>query len=349
MVSTPFAAVPPSGYGGTERVVHELVRGLERAGHAVTLFATADSRARDVRFLHERPVWPPDPAAELAHCRAAAHAIAAERFDLVHGHASALVPWADALGAPLVHTLHHARDERLAALYRAHPRVAYVAISARQAALHPELEAAVVHHGLSEREHPRGRGDGEHVLFLGRLARCKGPDLAVRAARRAGLPLVVAGALHDEPEDPPGWARRIARLLASPGVSAAGPVGGREKLELLGRARALLMPVRWDEPFGLVLVEAMLCGTPVVATRRGAAPEIVDEGVTGYLVDDPRDLAAALRRAVLLDRDACRARARGRFGAGRMVRDHLALYARVLAGASAAPLAGAAVEPGRAG
>jgi glycosyltransferase involved in cell wall biosynthesis len=348
LVSTPFVAVPPRAYGGTELVVHELARGLARAGHDVTLFATGDSEGADVRWLFERPVWPPEAAAERLHCRAAAREIRREGFDLVHGHAAALVALSDELDAPLVHTIHHHRDERLLRAYLAHPRVEYVSISARQAQLTPELPSHVVHHGLDPERHPLGRGEGGFALFLGRLNWCKAPDLAIEAARRAGVELVVGGARHEEPEDPPGWWGALERALAGPGVRHLGPVGGHLKQRLLGAARALLMPIRWEEPFGLVMIEAMLSGTPVVTFPRGAAAEIVEEGVTGFLVEDAAGMADALRRAGDLDRERCRRRARERFSASRMVADHLRVYHAALA---AAPWRGLepAGEPGHAG
>jgi glycosyltransferase involved in cell wall biosynthesis len=332
LVSTPFVAVPPRGYGGTELVVHELARGLVRAGHDVTLFATGDSEGPDLRWAFERPVWPPDPESELAHCRAAARTIARERFDLVHAHAAPLLASARELGAPVVYTIHHARDERALWLYREHPEVRYVAISRRQAELVPELDCDVVHHGLAPEDHPLGRGDGGYALFLGRLSWCKGPDVAAEAARAAGVDLVVAGKLHEEPDSPPGWQERIRALLAEPGVHEVGPVHGWRKKELVGRARALLAPVRWEEPFGLAAIEAMLCGTPVVAFPNGALLEIVEDGVTGFLVDDAQEMADALASAATLDREACRRRARQRFGAPRMIRDYLRVYHAALAG-----------------
>jgi glycosyltransferase involved in cell wall biosynthesis len=341
-VSTPFASVPPRGYGGTELVVAELERGLVAAGHEVTLFATGDSEGADVRWVYERPVWPIDPRAELEHCRAAAHAIARGRFDLVHAHAPALLRWERLLGAPVVHTLHHARDERLLQIYVRHPGVHYVAISRRQAELVPELACEVIHHGLDPDAFPAGEGQGGHVLFLGRLSHCKGLDRAVRAAADAGLELVVAGAVHPEPDDPPGWSEQVRALLARRGVRSVGPVGGEAKRELLAGARALVMPIRWEEPFGLVMIEAMLCGTPVVATRLGAAPEIVEDGRTGFLVDGDDALGPALRRAAALDRSRCRRRARERFGAARMVADHERLYRAATGARAGRPDAGAA-------
>jgi glycosyltransferase involved in cell wall biosynthesis len=348
LVSTPFVPVPPRAYGGTELVVHELVRGLARAGHDVVLFATGDSDGPDVRWLYERPVWPPDQTAELLHCRAAAREIRREGFDLVHGHMPALLAVADDLGAPLVHTLHHHRDERLLRLYQAHPRTKYVAISARQAQLAPELRMHVVHHGLDPERHPLGHGEGGFALFVGRLTWCKAPDDAITAARRAGVELVIAGERHQEPEDPPGWWDQVQRALAQPGVRHLGAVGGHQKQRVLGAARALLMPIRWEEPFGLVMIEAMLSGTPVIAYRRGAAPEVVEDGVTGFLVDDVAGMAETLGRVGSIDRERCRRRARERFSSSRMVADHLRVYHAALA-AAPRPLLDAAGEPGYAG
>jgi glycosyltransferase involved in cell wall biosynthesis len=282
--------------------------------------------------VYERPVWPIDPLAELEHCRAAAHAIARGRFDVVHTHAPALLRWERLLGAPMIHTMHHARDEGLLQRYVQRPGVHYVAISRRQAQLVPELAGVtVIHHGLDPAAFPAGEGEGGYAFFLGRLSHSKGLDRAVRGAADAGVELVVAGAVHAEPDDPPGWREEVARLLARPGVRAVGPVEGRVKRELLGGARALVLPIRWEEPFGLVMIEAMLSGTPVVATRRGAAPEIVEDGRTGFLVDGDDELGPALRRAADLDRRACRRRASERFGAARMVEEHLRLYQAVAA------------------
>jgi glycosyltransferase involved in cell wall biosynthesis len=327
IVSTPFVRVPPRNYGGTELVIHELVSGLTRAGHMVTLFATGDSRARDVRFVYREPVWPPDPNTEAIHCSQTARDIARERFDAVHAHLPGMIAFAEVLGAPLVYTIHHERDERLLDVYRRHPGVRYVAISARQAEMHPELDCEVVHHGLDPERYPAGAGDGNYAAFLGRLAPCKGPDVAIAAARSAGIPIRVAGEVH--PADAtPQWRALMDNELRQPGVDYVGLVSGEAKIRFLGRARALLMPVRWEEPFGLVMIEAMLCGTPVIAFGRGAVAEVVEEGLTGYVVQDEREMASVLKRLPGLDRAACRRRAQERFSSARMARDYELLLAR---------------------
>jgi glycosyltransferase involved in cell wall biosynthesis len=340
LVSTPFVPVPPKGYGGTELIVHELAKGLTSAGHRVTLFATGDSSGPDLRHFWREPVWPPDPYAELLHAKYAASEIASGRFDVVHAHCAAMLAFASDIGTPMVYTIHHERLESFSRFYQKAPLVRFVAISRRQGELEEGLASDVVHHGLDPDLHPPGKGDGGHALFLGRLSWCKGPDLAVEASRRAGVPLVVAGQ-HHEDRAPPGWREEVLLpALASPGVRWVGEANGSPKQRLLGGARALLMPLRWEEPFGLVMIEAMLSGTPVVAFPLGAAPEIVDEGVTGFLVRDVDGMAAALRWVDRLDRRACRRRALARFSSARMVRDYLTVYRR----ACEAPIQPAAPE-----
>jgi glycosyltransferase involved in cell wall biosynthesis len=338
VVSSPFVSVPPRDYGGTELVIDELVKGLERDGHEVTLFATGDSQGRDLRFVYREPVWPPDVAAEEEHSRHAARSIAREGFDLVHGHVPSLVPLAPELGAPLVYTIHHDRDERLAALYASHPEVRYVAISARQAELHPELSCHVIHHGLDPDRYALGRGDGRYAAFLGRFVPAKGPLTAIAAAQAADTPLHLAGRVHED-EVTPEWLARFSAALQQPGVDDVGVVGGDRKARFLADARALLMPICWEEPFGLVVIEAMLCGTPVIAFGAGAIPEIVDEDVTGFVVRDEQEMAEVLRQLSRFDRAACRRHAQERFSAARMVGDYERVYASLAERARPAPAA----------
>lgn len=328
LVSTPFVALPPPGYGGTELVVDALSRALVRAGHEVSVFATGDSRAPGLRAAFEAPVWPPDPYSELLHARFAAGEIAGEEFDVVHAHVPAMVGFAEELGAPLVYTQHHAADPVLGRFYARVPGVRRVAISWRQAELSDPSPHAVVHHGLDPALYPEEAGPGgELAFFLGRLSWCKAPELAIEAAGHAGLDIAVAGRVHTSDPSPPGWAeevlspalgRRHVRWLRGADLDA--------KRRLFARARALLVPLRWEEPFGLVMIEALLAGCPVIASPRGAAPEIVRDGRDGFLVRGPREMAAALHRAARLDRRAIQARARARFSADRMAAEYLAVF-----------------------
>jgi glycosyltransferase involved in cell wall biosynthesis len=331
LVSTPFVAVPPVAYGGTELVVNDLARALHAAGHEVAVFATGDSEIPGLRALLPAAIWPPDPYVELVHVRFAAREIARGRFDVVHVHSPAALAFAREMGAPVVYTLHHARDERLARYYALVPPVQRVAISRRQAELEDPPPEHVVHHGLDPALYPpREAPDGGYALFLGRLSWCKGPELAVDAARRAGLSVVVAGSIHRD-TSPPAWHEDVLEpALAERHVRWIARVDLPTKRRLFSEARAFVMPIRWEEPFGLAMIEAMLAGCPVIAFRRGAATEIVEEGVTGRLVDDVGEMADALRDLRGFDRGACRRRARERFSAARMARDYLAVYAAAI-------------------
>jgi glycosyltransferase involved in cell wall biosynthesis len=326
MVSTPFVAVPPPAYGGTELVVHTLTAALEEAGHEVVVFATGDSRARRLEALFARPVWPPDPYAELLHCRFAAREIARGGFDVVHAHAPAMLAFADELPAPTVYTLHHVADPGLSRYYALAAGAELVAISRRQAELADPPASHVVHHGLDPDLYPSpGRG-GDQAFFLGRLTECKAPELAIEAARRARLPIVVAGRPHAA-DNPPGWEEEVLRpALASPHVRWIEQADLATKRRCFAASRALLVPLRWEEPFGLVMIEALLAGCPVVASPLGAAPEIVEDGRTGFLVRSVDEMAEALRRAGGLDRRAIQARGRERFSAARMAERYLAVY-----------------------
>lgn len=332
LVSTPFVAVPPPGYGGTELVVSALAVALRRAGHEVTVFTTGDSTLPSVQALFERAVWPPNPYLEMLHCRFAQREIARGGFDVVHAHAPAMVAFADEVDIPMVYTIHHAPDPALARFYAVSPAVYPVAISARQASLLATPVADVVHHGLDVDAYPSCGAGGDAAFFLGRLAWCKGPDLAIEAAARAGLRIVVAGKPHFD-GGPPHWAEEtLARALRKPHVEWIHEVDLVAKRKLFAGARALLAPIRWEEPFGLVLIEALLAGCPVVAFSLGAAPEIVEEGQTGFLVRDVGEMAEALRRAADLDRARIQARARRRFSAERMASDYLRTYLDAIEG-----------------
>ncbi len=334
MISTCAVSVPPRAYGGTELVTSELAKMLTRLGHDVTVYATGDSRpSGDLRFRFDRPIWPPDEAAELRHAAFAWRDIARRAlsgvapFDVVHTHQAPAIAFAPLQTVPTVYTLHHARDERLVALYLDVPEVTLVGISRRQVELVPELAVRhVVHHGLDASLYAPGRGRGGYCAFLGRLSAEKGPHVALDVARAAGVPLRIGGEPH--PPDRDYFEHEVAVRLERAGSSASwlGNLALAPKVELLRGARALLFPIAWEEPFGLAMIEAMLVGTPVLAFGHGSVGEVIDEGVTGFVVHDAQAMAERLTRLEGFDRARCRARAIERWTSLRMARDYLRVY-----------------------
>ncbi|MGH7648435.1 MAG: glycosyltransferase family 4 protein [Gemmatimonadaceae bacterium] len=332
LLSTPFIPVPPPRYGGTELVVAELAEGLVERGHEVTLFATGDSTACvERRSLYAHAQWPPEMLPDINHISWALHEVAMGDFDVVHANsASALACWRGAQSTPLVYTLHHVRDEALSAFYRFFPDAWYVAISHDQAQREiPLPHVEVIHHGLDPHKYQWTASPCEYVCFVGRFTAVKGPHVAIDVAAAAGVDIRVAGEVH--PVDADFGSREMSHRLAASHVTMLGSIGMDDKVPLLRDARALLAPITWDEPFGLALIEAMLSGCPVIAFPRGSVPELVENGVTGYVVRDAAEMRAIVQRGSVLDhfdRERCRARAIERFGRDRMVRDYERVYAR---------------------
>lgn len=331
LVSTPFVAVPPCGYGGTELVVAELAQALVASGVEVVVYATGDSALPGVemRSYFAEPQWPPDFDVERTHAAFALRDIARDPrgFDLVHFHSAAAVEMSRTCPYPMICTVHHDREPFLTQIYLHAPQVMLVGISQNQVDREPAPLAHVVHHGLSPDRFPTLPDQG-YLLYLGRYARVKGAHTAIEVAARAGLPLVMAGEVHE-----PDYYRDVLEpLIRKHGVMELGKVGGARKTALLARARALIFPIEWEEPFGLVMIESMLAGVPVLATARGSVPEVIDEGVTGAICNSTHDLVVAARRAEKqFDRQAVRARALRRWTSARMADDYLALYRTVLA------------------
>jgi len=335
IVSTPFLAVPPRLYGGTELVVHELAEGLVERGHEVVLFATGDSRtSADLRSVYPQAQWPPEMLTDLNHVSWAMREIAEDgKFDLIHAHSAVALGCGRLLPAiPLVYTLHHERDEQLSAFYRHCRTVHYVAISHDQRRREIPLEHIdVIHHGIEPSKYAWSTSpSGDYVCFVGRFSRVKGPQTAIEAAARAGVPIRIAGEVH--PPDESWVAEALRPRLVETHVSYMGSIGLEEKRPLLRDARALLLPIEWNEPFGLIIIEAMLSGCPVVAFPRGSVPELVEQGVTGYVARDVDDMASLIRPGGAVDhfdRRRCRERAVQRFSRARMVDDHIGLYERI--------------------
>jgi glycosyltransferase involved in cell wall biosynthesis len=335
VIAPPWVPVPPPAYGGTEAVVDTLVRGLAARGHDVTLFTTGDATC-DVPRAHALDT-PAEPMGmilpEVFHVTRAYDALAG--CDVIHDHTLLGPPLSAGRDTPPVVTTNHAPfGGHVDAIFRLTAgRVPLVAISHAHAALAPPdvPVARVIHHGIDVDRFPVGDGDGDYVLFLGRMAPEKGAADAIAAARTAGVRLVIAAKMR-EPAEHAYFDEHIRPHLGDD-VVYAGEVGGSRKTQLLGNARALVNPITWPEPFGLVMVEALACGTPVLVYPNGSAPEIVEQGVTGLLCSDADELASAIGKAHALDRAACREAAATRFSADRMVQEHVALYEEVSAAA----------------
>jgi glycosyltransferase involved in cell wall biosynthesis len=335
LIAPPWLTVPPHRYGGTEVVVDGLARGLVAAGHDVVLAAPSGSTC-PVPMVPDMPepcmdtpgLW--TATAELYHVARAYAAL--EGMDLVHDHtvAGPFFRYRPA-ALPVVTTSHGPFSSRLGDLYALMgPDVSVVAISHHQAAAAKVRIARVIHHGIDVGSVPVGDGGGGYAAFLGRMSPDKGPREAVLIAREAGVRLLMAARIQGA-EERDYFDSQVAPLL-SPGVEFLGELTVAEKYQLMGGAVAFLNPIQWPEPFGLVMIEALATGTPVVGTPSGSAPEIVDDGVTGYLRGTIRELAEALVLASALDRGACRQAVEARFSLGRMVADHITLYRDVLGG-----------------
>ena len=324
--------VPPRHYGPWELVTSRLTEGLVERGVDVTLFASGDSITRaKLEAVCPRPLCE-DPSLDAKVWEALHIANAFERSrdaDILHNHYDFLpLTYSRFVDVPIVMTIHGFSSPKILPVYERYAdRVRFVAIS--DADRSPALSyAATIHHGIPFDDYPLGRGDGGYLLFFGRIHHDKGTAEAIDVARRAGLPLVIAGLVHDEAYH----AREVLPHVDGDRVRYAGSVDQREGARLLGGAIALLHLVNFDEPFGLSMIEAMASGTPVIATRRGSVPEVVEDGVTGAIVDDVEGAVAAISRVARLDRRTIRERACTRFSQDRMVSEYLALYERIVAG-----------------
>jgi glycosyltransferase involved in cell wall biosynthesis len=333
LIAPPWTPVPPPLYGGIELVVDELARGFSAAGHDVVLFTTGDSTCPvERRYVLPEAEGMRIGAAvpELRHALAAYAAL--DDCDVIHDHtvAGPLLAAGAPSGVPVVTTVHGPLGEDLVPLYRAMAgRASIIAISHAQHRPAPEVAVtAVIHHGIEAANFPvgdgRGDSDGPYCLFLGRMAPDKGAHRAIDAARRVGMRLLMAAKMREASEI--RYFTEEVEPLLGPDAVYLGEVPHERKLELLGSASALLFPIRWNEPFGLVMLEAMACGTPVLAFPEGAAPEVVEDGRTGFLCEDEAHMARALDGIAAIDRADSRAAVEGYFSTVRMVDDHLALF-----------------------
>ncbi len=330
-----YESVPPKLYGGTERVVHHLTEELVRQGHQVTLFASGDSltQARLVPMCPQSLRLDSGCVDPLAHHVAMVNRVYRQKedFDIIHFHVDYLhFPISERERIPVITTLHGRLDiPDLVPLYKEFPDVPVVSISDSQREPLPWLNwTGTVHHGMSASDYKYYEKPGRYLAFLGRISPEKGLDKAIAIARDAGIKLKIAAKV--DRADQVYFDTKIKHLLDDPLIEFVGEIGFPETNKFLGNALALLFPIQWPEPFGLVMIEAMAAGTPVIAYPRGSVPEVVQDKVSGFIVNNVEEAVSAVGRVSSLDRLACRKDFELRFSSTRMARDYVALYEKLV-------------------
>lgn len=337
-----WTKVPPDTYGGAELMVHWLTEELVKRGHDVTLFASGDSNtsARLVPCCETHVIdmmskslaynYGGYAAANLTECLRRS-----EEYDVIHCHlGAATLPYSTLSKTPVVHTVHEgldSPDEHW--LLHKYPEVPIAAISHSQVSTVPAADRksmTVIYHSCDLETYRPGDSVSNHLAFIGRMGPQKNPADAIRTAKALGMPIRLAGTPQGKSEKQ-YFDETIKPLIDDESVIYLGSVSQEEKIKLLSQAAAVLFPIQWDEHFGLVMIESMACGTPVVAIRRGSVPEVIDTGITGYYCDQPDDLPGLVKQALLLDRKKVREHAELRFSTSRMADDYLDFYSRVVA------------------
>jgi len=332
LIAPPYIAIPPGKYGGTELFLTELALGLQKRGIDFTLYTNGDSSLSvPKKFLYESQEWPisDEVTASLKGMNHATWALkdAEGHVDIVHLNSAPGLVMQRFTELPFVYTIHHSYEQPLASLYNYFPQVSYVTISDFQRAKLKLPKLRTIHHGIDLSRYRVQTEAGEYLSFLGRIAPVKGTHLAIEIARKSGIPLKIAGEIQPVYRD--YWQNVVKPQVDGKFIEYVGEVGLEEKNELLGKSIAMLFPIQWDEPFGLVMVEAMACGTPVLSLPGGSVREIVKDGVSGYIGNSVEELAQHAR-SLALSRQAVRAYAQEYFSSERMANDYVDLYSEIL-------------------
>jgi glycosyltransferase involved in cell wall biosynthesis len=332
LIAPPFISVPPKKYGGTELFLAELGSGLADLGMDVTLYTNGESRGPvRIKWIYEKQEWPITGDQEV-NLKAANHLAWAvhdslENADIVHMNSARGLPLSRFCRAPVVYTVHHPYEQALADFYSLFPQVCFVTISDFQKSEMKLSRVRTIHHGVDMGKYRFQAAKQDYLCFLGRVAPPKGTHIAIEIAKRAGLPLKIAGEI--QPTYQGYWETMVRPNVDGQFIQFLGEVDVEAKNELLGNARAMLFPVQWDEPFGLVLVESMACGTPVLAMPGGSVNEIVKEGVSGCIRRTAQELADCARNCSF-DPVSVRRYAETFFSKERMVREYLDLYQAIV-------------------
>jgi glycosyltransferase involved in cell wall biosynthesis len=332
LIVPPFLAVPPKKYGGTELFIAGLAQGLQRNGVEVVLYTNGESTVPvETRWIYEKEEWPISSHVEknlktLAH-NAWAIKDASGDSELIHVNSSPAVSFSRFIEQPMVHTVHHGFEQDLTDHYSMFPDVSYVTISDFQRRKLPMPRMRTIHHGIDKSTYNLQEKKQGYLAFLGRIAPPKGVHLAIEIAKKSGIPLKIAGEI--QPANQEYWDSQIKPHVDGKFIEYVGQMDLQGKNELLGGALAMVFPIQWDEPFGLVLIESMACGTPVLATSCGSVPEIVKNGTSGYVcagVDDFVKHARDLR----IPPATVRSYMEEFFSVERMTRDYIQLYTEIL-------------------
>jgi glycosyltransferase involved in cell wall biosynthesis len=332
LIASPFISVPPPAYGGTELFIANLAEALVRLGVNVTVYTNGESTVKaEIRWLYPKHEWPlsgelAGVTTELEHnCWAIAQAD--RDCDIIHVNSALAIPLSRFAASPTVCTLHHSFDASLAELYARNTEVSYVSISAHQASRYLKIAPRVVHHGVDMRQYRFSENKQPYLCFLGRICPVKGTHNAIEIARRVGMPLKIAGEV--QPMFREYFETKIKPHIDGQNVEFLGEAGSGLKNELFSNATAVLFPVEWNEPFGLVMVEAMACGTPVIAFPGGAVEEIVNNGISGRICRNVDEAVASLKTDTFYPR-VVRGWAEEKFSADVMARQYHQIYAGLL-------------------
>lgn len=332
LISSPFISVPPRRYGGTELFISNLAEGLERAGVPVVVYSNGESTVGvENRWCYPDAEWPlaQETSGMFKELDHVAWAIADARrdCDLIHVNSAPAITYSRLVPQPFVCTLHHPYEAPLTRFYERYANVFYTTISHHQASLHPTLKSRTIHHGLDFRKYRLQTDKDGYLCFLGRIAPIKGTHLAVQIAQRAGIPLKIAGEIQPIFRD--YYDTMVKPHVDGKSIEYVGEVGLEEKNQLLGGAIGMLFPIQWEEPFGLVLIESMACGTPVFAFPGGAVAEVVSEGISGHVSTSIEEMASAITSQTFTP-DVVRIWAETMFSVETMVDRYVELYRSIL-------------------
>src|SRR5215472_14278787 len=332
LIAPPFLSVPPQKYGGTELFIAVLARGLQQQGIEVTVYTIGESSIEvPTRWFYPRSQWPVQGELECT-LKALNHASwavaeAARESDIIHSNSAPALSFSRFISIPIVHTVHHTYDTAHTEFYQSVPEASYVTISDAQRSKLPMPQMRTIHHGVDPSIYPVGRQKRQYLSFLGRIAPPKGTHLAIEIAKKSGIPLKIAGEI--QPSYKSYWETLVKPHVDGKFIEYVGEVGLQEKIDLLQNSVAMLFPIQWDEPFGLVMIEAMACGTPVLATPGGSVSEVIQEGLSGCIRSTVDDLARCAG-GLDLDPEAVRAYMEKSFSVERMTRDYINLYTEIL-------------------